>query len=174
MKSLDLQKLEELVRPAVAGQGYELVELHWGRQPGGMVLRVTIDRPVGQGRVSHDDCVVISREVGALLDVKEALPGKYSLEVSSPGLDRPLKRRSDFERFIGERAKVRLRLDALKSEVGSSPPSKPDAPPAPPRRNFVGTIAAVDDELVRLDAEGVGAVSLHISEIEKANLLYSF
>jgi ribosome maturation factor RimP len=139
-----------------------------------MVLRITIDRPIGQGRVSHDDCTVVSREVSALLDVKEALPGRYSLEVSSPGIDRPLKRQADFERFIGERAKVRLRLDAQKSDIGPRPTAPPDAPPALPRRNFVGTIAAVADEHVRLDAEGVGPVQLHISEIEKANLLYSF
>lgn len=172
MRAIDLQALDTLIRPAVEGQGYELVELYWGRQPGGNVLRVSIDRPPGQGRISHADCTQVSREVSALLDVKDVLPGRYSLEVSSPGLDRPLKRGADFERFIGQRAKVRMQPNIAKSQLG------PQKEGAPPRRNFVGTILAVvkteQDEIVRLDIEGVGPVELCVAEMEKATLIYSF
>lgn len=168
MRAVNLQALEDLIRPAVEGQGYELVELHWGRQLGGSVLRITIDRQPGQGRVSHSDCATVSREVSALLDVKDVLPGHYNLEVSSPGLDRPLKRGADFARFIGERAKVRLQPSASRSNLGPPP-----AAGTPPRRNFTGTIQAVADEVVRLDADDIGPVELHTTEIEKANLIYS-
>lgn len=173
MRAINLQQLEELIRPAVEGQGYDLVELHWGKQEGGTVLRITIDRQVGQGRVSHSDCVTVSREVSALLDVKDVLPGHYNLEVSSPGLDRPLKRAADFSRFIGERAKVRMQPAASRSKLGPPPVATPGGAAAAPRRNFSGTIAEVADDVVRMDAEGVGPVELHIAEMEKANLIYS-
>lgn len=173
MRSVNLQALDELIRPAVEGQGYDLVELHWGRQLGGSVLRVTIDRKAGQGRVSHSDCVAVSREVSGLLDVKDVLPGHYNLEVSSPGLDRPLKRAADFSRFVGERAKVRLLPDSTKSKLGPPPQAVPGGSPAAPRRNFSGIIESVSGDVVHLDAEGVGEVELHIAEIEKANLIYS-
>ncbi len=176
MRAINLESLDTLIRPAVEGQGYELVELHWGRQPGGNVLRVTIDRLPGQGRVSHDDCTRVSREVSALLDVHDLLPGHYSLEVSSPGLDRPLKRVSDFERFLGQRAKVRMKPEVPRSNLGLGLGlgSPPESTSAPPRRTFTGTIQGVSGDLVRLDAEGVGPVDLHIAEMEKANLIYSF
>jgi ribosome maturation factor RimP len=172
-RSVNLQALEEVIRPAVEGQSYELVELHWGRELGGNILRVTIDRPVGQGRVSHSDCVTVSREVSALLDVKEVLPGQYSLEVSSPGIDRPLKRAADFSRFVGERVKVRMQPSVSKSNLGPPPVAIEGGSPAAPRRNFTGTIEEVVGDAVRLDVEGVGKVELYITEMEKANLIYS-
>lgn len=172
-RAVNMQALDALIRPAVEGQGYELVDLQWGRQLGGTVLRVTIDHlprltllPQEPLRVSHTDCVQVSREVSALLDVNDILPGHYSLEVSSPGLDRPLKRQVDFERFIGQRAKVRVAPSASKSNLGPQPEG------AAPRRNFIGRIATVENDRVRLDAEGVGMVDLHLAEIEKANLIY--
>lgn len=168
MRAVNLQTLETLIRPAVEGQDYELVELHWGRGPGSGILRITIDRPPGQGHVSHSDCVQVSREVSALLDVNDILPGKYSLEVSSPGLDRPLKRSADFQRFIGQRAKVRMRPDVQKSNLGPLPEG------AAPRRSVSGTILSVADEVVTLEADGIGPVTLHLAEMEKANLIYSF
>src|SRR5688500_13099046 len=107
---IDLHKLEALVRPAVEGQGYELVEIEWKREQVGWVFRLFIDKRPGEGYVSHEDCVNVSREVSALLDVHDALPtAHYSLEVSSPGVNRPLKRSADFNRFVGKRVKVRLR-----------------------------------------------------------------
>ena len=166
MKPTDLQALEDLLRPAVEAQGYDLLSAAWGREAGGFVFRLTIDRLPGQGYVSHEDCSRVSREASALLDVKDLLPAGYSLEVSSPGIDRPLRRSSDFARFIGERAKVRTRVNATLTEKGLPPPK----PGIAPQRNFVGKIDSVAGEVVRLHDETSGPVDLHIAEIEKANL----
>jgi ribosome maturation factor RimP len=175
MKPAQLQALEQLIVPAVEGQGYEFVDLQWSRGAGknGAVLRITIDRPIGQGHVSHSDCVRVSREVSALLDVHDVVPGRYQLEVSSPGVDRPLKRPADFLRFIGQRAKVRMRPDALKSNLGPAAAPPPDSKVGP-RRMFSGVIEAVDGELIHMQADGVGKVALHTAEMEKANLLFAF
>ena len=166
MKAVDLHALEDLLRPAVEAQDYELVSVFWGREQAGNVLRLTIDRMPGQGYVSHEDCVRVSREASALLDVHDILPAAYSLEVSSPGVDRPLRRSADFVRFVGQRAKVRLRPSAPQSEKGLPPPR----PGVAAQRNFVGNIDAVNGEVVRLHDESAGPVDLHIAEIEKANL----
>lgn len=176
MAAPKLTALEELIRPAVDGQGYELVELEWSRQLVGNVLRVTIDRLPDQGFVSHDDCVRVSREVSALLDLNDQLvPGAYSLEVSSPGVDRPLKKSADFSRFIGQRAKVRLRAEAPRSLAAQDlSPDPVSGEPKKPRRNFVGTIDSVEGDQVRLLVEGAGRFDLYIPEMEKANLIYEF
>ncbi len=170
MKPIDLKALEDLLRPAVDAQGYELVSVAWVREQVGTVFRLIIDRLPGQGYVSHEDCVRVSREVSALLDVNEVLPGDYSLEVSSPGIDRPLKRSADFARFVGERAKVRLRPSAPQTEKGLPAPK----PGVAPQRNFVGKIESVagpaGGEVLRLADESSGPVELHLAEIEKANL----
>jgi ribosome maturation factor RimP len=175
MKTLDSKTLEHIIRPAVEGQGYEFVELAWSRGVRGSgVLRVTIDRPIGQGHISHSDCVRVSREVSALLDVHDPMPGgRYQLEISSPGVDRPLKRGVDFLRFVGQRAKVRLRPDAMRSDVGPAATPPPDSKVGP-RRVFAGEIEAVDGELVQMQADGVGKVVLHTADMEKANLLFAF
>ena len=174
MKPIDLKALEDLLRPAVDAQGYELVSVAWGREQVGNVFRLIIDRLPGQGYVSHEDCVRVSREVSALLDVNDVLPGEYSLEVSSPGIDRPLKRSADFVRFVGERAKIRLRPSAPQTEKGLPTPK----PGVAPQRNFVGKIESVTgsaagpaaNEVIRLIDESSGPVELHLAEIEKANL----
>jgi ribosome maturation factor RimP len=160
---VDMQALDQLIRPAVEGQGYELVDLLWKREQGGWVLRILIDRQPGMGYISVEDCAAVSREVSALLDVHDLLPGHYNLEVSSPGVERPLKRSADFARFLGQRAKVRLK---------STPAGSPKE--AGPRRNFVGTIQSVEGNIVRLHTEDAGTVDLDIDEIERANLIYEF
>ncbi|MCS6913130.1 MAG: ribosome maturation factor RimP [Myxococcales bacterium] len=163
-RPVDVAALEELVRPAVQGQGYELVDLTWKREPGGWVLRLLIDRPAGAGRISHHDCVSVSREVSALLDVHDPIPGPYNLEVSSPGVDRPLKRLEDFQRFVGCRARVRLRQDA----------ALPGAAGARHRRGFTGTIEAIEGDRVRLRVDGEGVISLSIGAMERANVICEF
>jgi ribosome maturation factor RimP len=176
MKAPDLNALDQLIRPAVEGQDYELIELDWTRQLGKNVLRVTIDRPPGQGFVSHEDCVRVSREVSALLDVHDQLiQGVYSLEVSSPGVDRPLKKSADFERLVGQKARVRLRAESPRSFATQDlSPDPKTGEPGKPRRNFVGTIESVAGDVVRLSVEGAGVFELYIPEMEKANLVYEF
>ena len=101
--------IEELAEPILTGSGLELVETQFRQEKKGLVLRLFIERvpdgedgtgagALGSG-VTLDDCVEVSRELGRLLDVEEVIEGSYTLEVSSPGLDRPLKKPKDFERF---------------------------------------------------------------------------
>jgi ribosome maturation factor RimP len=104
-----VQGIEHELESRVEQLGYELVDVHWGGSGRRPVLRVRIDRPdstPGHG-VSVDECATVSRALEPWLDDHEELPGQYVLEVSSPGVDRPLVRARDFERFRGERVAVR-------------------------------------------------------------------
>jgi ribosome maturation factor RimP len=155
-KPIDTQKLIQLVEPVVAGQGYELVDLEFKNEPqvAGWVLRVFIDKqPDG---VSLDDCASVSRELSAVLDVEDAIQLAYSLEVSSPGLNRPLRKVADFARFVGKKAKIRTR-----HPVGES------------RRNFSGTLVGVDGGKVKIDV-GDQVCEVPVDDVEKANLVYEF
>jgi len=109
MKPVDQKKLESLVEPVVTGQGYELVDVGFKNELGAWILRVYIDKPGSAERVGLDDCASVSRELSAVLDVDDTIQGHYSLEVSSPGLNRPLKKVSDFARFVGKKAKIRTK-----------------------------------------------------------------
>jgi ribosome maturation factor RimP len=98
----------------VAGSlGLEIFDVQFRREAGGMVLRVRVDRPGPSARaedsVSVDDCARVSRDLSAMLDVEDLVPQAYTLEVSSPGLDRPLRSADDYRRFVGRRAKVVMR-----------------------------------------------------------------
>ena len=96
-----------------AGFGLEIFDIQFRREAAGMVLRVQIDRPgasaTAEESVSVDDCARVSRDLSAILDVEDLVPVAYTLEVSSPGLDRPLFRLDDYQRFIGRRAKIVVR-----------------------------------------------------------------
>jgi len=98
-----LTRIREIAEPIVESEGLELVDLEYRRESRGWVLRLIIDRP---GGISIDDCASVSREVEENLDVEEIPPGPYTLEVSSPGLDRPLKKAVDFQRFVNQRIRV--------------------------------------------------------------------
>lgn len=105
---VDLLQIEKTVEPLLAQEAVELVDLRYLREGGRWILRFYIDK---SGGVSLDDCEYISNRVGSLLDLREdLLPGAYTLEVSSPGVDRILKKAGDFERFAGHRAKLRLKV----------------------------------------------------------------
>jgi ribosome maturation factor RimP len=158
MRPVDLNRLETLARPVVEGQLYELVDLEWKHEAGRWVLRLFIDRREGASdpNVSLDDCAEVSRELSAVLDVSDAIPVAYTLEVSSPGLNRPLKREADFRRFVGKKAKIRTR-----HPVGEN------------RRNFAGRLVAVDGGRVRIDV-GDQVYELPVDDVEKANLVYEF
>ena len=97
---------DELLRPVVEGMGYELVEVRVLNEQGRWVLRLMADR---EGGITLDECARLSREVAPHLDVADVIPYRYNLEVSSPGIRRPLVRREDFVRFAGERLMVRTR-----------------------------------------------------------------
>lgn len=146
------EKLLSMLEPAVAALGYELVELEFHPQGRGGLLRVYIDRPEGVGL---DDCEKVSRQVSALLDVEDPIPGAYTLEVSSPGLDRPLRRAEDFTRFSGQRAKLELLL------------------PRDGRRRFSGTLRGLEAGEVLIEVDGVN-YRLPLAEIGKARLVPDF
>lgn len=101
-----VEVVRALIEPVVVYAGMELIDVEYGREPSGKVLRLTIDKPDG---VTVDDCSNISRLVGDLLDAKDSLPGSYNLEVSSPGINRPLKKKDDFERFAGQKVLIKTK-----------------------------------------------------------------
>ena len=100
------QKIQEIVEPLILHAGMELVNVEYLRERGGMTLRITIDK---DGGVTVDDCAFISRLVSDVLDVKDPIQGRYNLEVSSPGINRPLVREKDFERFSGEKVYIKTK-----------------------------------------------------------------
>lgn len=126
------ERLIELLEPPLQAMGYELVDLEV-RVGGKGLLRIYIDQTNG---VDLRDCERVSRQIGAFLDVEEPIPGSYALEVSSPGLDRPLRTVAHFQRFAGHEAKLRL--------VG----------PIEGRRNFKGRLCGVENEGVVIDVDG--------------------
>ncbi|MEW5792090.1 MAG: ribosome maturation factor RimP [Pseudomonadota bacterium] len=144
--------LDGLFRSTVESLGYELVDVEFvraGRQP---LLRLYIDAPEG---VTVDDCALVSRQVSALLDVEDVIPGAYRLEVSSPGLDRPLKRREDFVRFAGH--KVNLRLHQ----------------PMDGQRRFVGELVGVEGGAVLLRVDD-DVKRFQFTDIAKTRLVPEF
>jgi ribosome maturation factor RimP len=143
------EKLIALAEPLLAQLGYELVELEHVPARSHALLRLYIDR---EGGVGIEDCERVSREISALFDVQDPLPGAYTLEVSSPGLDRVLRTPAHFARFIGAQARVELKV----ARDG--------------RRRYTGRLDAVDDAGVRLDVDGT-AVSLPYAEIGRARLV---
>jgi len=159
--------LWSLTEPYVRDAGFELIEVTFGREASsGWVLRLFIDiaAPVEAGdspgvapvTVSHDDCARVSLDVSAALDVADSIPHAYQLEVSSPGLDRPLRREGDFARFVGESARIKLSDDG--GDVGGG------------RRNFSGKILAAKDGRVEIECDGRSYL-LPIDGIAKANLI---
>ena len=127
------EELKQLLEPAIESLGYELIEIEL--QVGGRdgLLRAFIDSEKGIGL---EDCETVSRQISTLLDVEDPIPGHYSLEVSSPGLDRLLTRAAHFRRFAGEDVRVKLSV------------------PLEGRRNFRGAIRAADDDTVEVEVDG--------------------
>jgi len=142
-------RLTQLLQPVIEHLGYEFVGLEHRSNPKNPVLVIYIDRPDGVGL---DDCEKVSREVAAVLDVEDPIAGHYNLEVSSPGLDRPLFTLQHFERFRG--AQVSLTVFA----------------PIEGRRRFSGEILGTDDGKVKLEQDG-SEVEVDMRNIAKARLV---
>src|SRR5215212_3413910 len=108
-----IEHVRTLAGGAAATYGLEIFDVQYRREASGMVLRVQIDRPgpgaTAEESVSVEDCARVSRDLSAILDVEEVVPLAYTLEVSSPGLDRPLRQLDDYRRFAGRRAKIVVR-----------------------------------------------------------------
>lgn len=137
----------KLVETTVNGLGYQLVDME---RSGRGMLRVFIDKPEG---ISVDDCQVVSNQLTRLFLVENVDYDR--LEVSSPGLDRPLKKEADFVRFTGEKVQLKLRM------------------PLDGRKNFAGVIGAVRDGVLQLDMDG-NQVAIELSNLDKARLVPTF
>ena len=141
------ERVWKIAEPLVADEGMEMVDVEYRRESHGTVLRLYLDR---EGGVSLDDLTRVSRQVGDLLDVHEAVPGSYTLEVSSPGINRRLRRADHFQRYLGQ--KIRVRAHA----------------PLDGRRVFVGLLTAVDADGITVQQDGVPCV-IRFTEIAQAN-----
>ena len=142
-------KLGQLLQPLIEDLGYEFVGLEYSSNPKNPAVVIYIDRPEG---IAIEDCETVSREVAALLDVEDPIPGHYNLEVSSPGLDRPLFTTGQFERYAGELARVTVYA------------------PVDGRRKFKGTILSVAEGTVTIEQDGT-EVTLDMSNVVKARLV---
>ncbi len=145
MQSID--KLRALLEPSVESLGYELLHIEFSGS-GGSVLRLYIDAP---GGIEIDDCETVSRQVSLILDVEDPVKNAYTLEVSSPGLDRPLVKPEHFQKFSGELAKIVMHTHVLG------------------RRRFTGKLIEADDTQVVLEADGE-SYELPYEQMESARL----
>lgn len=141
--------LESIVEPTLAGMGYELVDAQASNH--GRYLRIFIDRPQG---ITVDDCADVSRQLSRVFAVEGVDYDR--LEISSPGLDRPLRKEADFLRFAGQKAEVRMRV-----------------PGADGRKRYTGVIKGVKDGVLTLDVEGAD-VGLALDGVDRAKLVPEF
>ena len=147
-----IKQVGTVARPVLEELGLELLEVQYRREQNGWVLRLIIDRLDG---VSLDDCAAASREIGQLLDIEDFIDQAYNLEVSSPGLDRPLKSMDDFKRFTGCKAKIKTVAPIAGEHV------------------FIGRIQQTDGETIILDV-GPKEVRIPFPEVAKARLEVEF
>ncbi|RDL44382.1 ribosome maturation factor RimP [Marinomonas piezotolerans] len=152
--STKFTQLEELIRPVVEGLGFEFWGLEYLSQGKDSVLRVFIETDSEKG-IDVEDCASVSRQVSAILDVEDPITGEYSLEVSSPGLDRPLFELSQYQRFLGAVVSLRLRV------------------PFDGRRKFKGRLNGIEGDEVVLVVDNEEYI-LPIELIEKANIVPQF
>lgn len=159
----ELEHVQQIAGRVAGTHGVELVDVELRGGGKARMLRVTIDKPEG---VTHEDCANVSRELSTILDVEDAVPGgSYTLEVSSPGLDRKLVKPQDFRRFLGERVKVMTRE------------------PVNGNRHFEGHLESVEEDRVMLEtvsgkkkpkpghAQAGQKVEIELKNIERANLV---
>jgi ribosome maturation factor RimP len=145
-------QIHAIIEPAVTALGFELVGVEHLTQGRHSLLRVYIDHPDG---VDVDDCADASHQISAVLDVEDPIRGDYTLEVSSPGLDRPLFNEAQFARYIGKLAEVRLRV----AQQG--------------RRRFRGRLLEVEDGRLRIEVDGV-EYELMLDNVDKAHLIHEW
>ena len=155
MREAVASKIEEIAQRVAESEGIELVEVEVkGGGAGHRLVRISIDKPAG---ITHADCELVSQQVGTILDVEDVVPGgRYTLEVSSPGVERKLLKPNDFQRFQGKKAKITLR-DAVEG-----------------RRNWEGTLAGFADGAVVLEAEPGKTLRFPLDQVQKANLKFDW
>lgn len=157
MKEQIAEKTWQIAEPILRNEGLELVDVEYVREGGRWVLRLFIDKPgtaPGQPGVGIDDCQRASQAIETALDVEDIIPHEYALEVSSPGIERPLTRPEHFRRFVGEKVKIKTFGPLFD----------------PPRKNFAGELISFADDTVEVEVEGAGRFSIPRKEIAKAHL----
>ena len=161
MREASLTRIESLVMPILDDLGFELVDLQLAQDGHQLALRLFIDKP---GGITLDDCVTVSRETSAILEIEDPIKSAYRLEVSSPGLDRPLKKPADFERFAGQKVKLKTLHLLDPDQRGHT------------RKTFVGILLGLEGDQVCLEqSDKCGGVAvIPLIEIEKANLEEDF
>jgi ribosome maturation factor RimP len=154
MREEILAKVHEVAQRVGESEGIEIVEVEMAGSGHGRVLRIYIDRLTG---VTHSDCELISQQVGTILDVEGTVPGSgYTLEVSSPGVERKLSRPQDFARFQGQKVKITLRE------------------PVENRRNWEGVLARYQEGVLTLEPAPGQEISFSMQQIQRANLKFEW
>jgi ribosome maturation factor RimP len=155
-----VERVRTLATRVAGSFGLEIFDVQFRREAAGMMLRVQIDRPgpaaTAEDSVSVQDCANVSRDLSAALDVEDLVPGAYTLEVSSPGLDRPLRQPEDYRRFSGRRAKLVMRE------------------PVDGQTFFKGRLGGLDEHHVLIDAEDGTRHRVPVAVITRANLEVEF
>jgi ribosome maturation factor RimP len=147
------EAIDAIIERVTSREGLELV--HWELEGprNNQTLRIFIDK---EGGVTHSDCETVSHQVGAMFDVEDLIADQYMLEVSSPGVDRPLYKRTDYERFAGNKVKLKTQQ------------------PINGQRNFRGRLIGIAGETVKLEVENSGIIEIAFEQITKANIEYEF
>jgi ribosome maturation factor RimP len=149
-----VEKIQEIAERVATDVGLEIVEVQLLGGGHNRVLRIFIDKPEG---VTHADCEYISQNVGTILDVEDVVPGSsYTLEVSSPGVERKLSRAREFERFVGQKVKVVLRQ------------------PVENQRHWVGDLKSFAEGVITLEPSPGRQVTFPLEQVEKANLKFEW
>jgi ribosome maturation factor RimP len=170
LHGIDRDALERIVEPIVRAHGAELVEVEFKPERGGWILRLYVEKAGSADRnlstrdaaVDLELCTRVSRDLSPALDVVDLIPHAYHLEVSSPGIERPLRGERDFVRFTGQKAKLKLREPLPDPRVGATT-----------QRLVIGTLEGVDDDKVRI-VEGNRRHEVPISNVESARLIFEF
>ena len=147
-------KIEEIAQRVAQPEGLEVVEVEVKGGGNQRFVRISIDKPAG---VTHGDCELVSQQVSTILDVEDVVPGgRYTLEVSSPGLERKLLKPEDYRRFQGQKARIALRE------------------PRDGRRHWEGTLAGLDNGSIALETEAGTTLQFPFDQIQKANLKFEW
>ena len=147
-------KIQEIAERVATSAGLEVVEVQMLGGGGARMVRIFIDKPLG---VTHADCELVSQQVGTILDVEDVVPGaRYTLEVSSPGVERKLTKPGDFERFVGQKVKVVLR------------------DPVENQRHWVGALTSFAEGIVTLEPSPGRTVRFPLDQVDKANLKFEW
>ena len=152
-KGVEWDRVRRLIQDIVEGQGYELVDVEFKGAGKNSILRIFIDEPAG---ISHRDCELVSEQVGTVLDVEDLIPFSYTLEVSSPGLERKLVKESDYTRFGGKLARIQTRIPLRQQKV------------------FRGRLQGLHEGKVRLELPNGDLLEIPLDVIDEARLEFDW